>query len=98
MDYFCTSAAIKLLNTITPEDIDAWFNGDDFDYPTELVIIKGDIDSFCIATPQDFKPGTFIENITSIEYFENSIPDWMGVLPGRTYHQIQWDGSWEILQ
>ena len=91
-DYFCTAEEVGYLKTITPEMINEFYNYDD-DLPEGHVLIHVGVDTYCLASVNDFRPGTFIEPVTSIEYFEKGIPEWMGILPNRSYYIADWDGS-----
>ena len=96
MDYFCTAAEIDFMKTITPEMIDEYYNYDD-DIPEGHILIHVGVDTYCLVSVNDFKPGTFIEQISSIEHFEKGIPSWMGIIPNRTYYIADWDEkSWNF--
>jgi hypothetical protein len=98
MNYYCTAAAVPIMNALTPEDIEDLLN--DYGYPDGGILITDGYESTCIASQTDFKPTSrlieFEDFYTSIEYFENGIPEWLEPKPGIVIFSALWTGKqWE---
>ena len=94
IDYYCTDLAVEYLRTLDPQRIEDFYNYDD-EIDENYVLFRIGIDTYCIAKTEEFTLP--VGNIESIEYLENGLPKWTGILPGRTYCQADWTGSsWEF--
>lgn len=95
MDYYCTAAAVSIMNKLTPDDINDLL--DEYGYPDGGILITDGYESTYIANESDFKPESRLikygDHYTSIEYFENGIPKWLDPLPGITVYAAEWEGS-----
>lgn len=95
MDYYCTAAAIPIMDKLTPDAISELL--DEYGYPEGGILITDGWKSAYVANTTDFKPTSrliqYEDYYTSIEYFENGIPEWLEPVPGITIYAADWEGD-----
>jgi len=100
LDVFCSQMALECLKLMTVYDIADCLKA--YDAPENHIIVTDYFSAVYLMNKFDFRDYSRLlknnKNFTTVEHFENGIPEWLDPVPGTRIYLAEWtdDNHWEL--